>query len=366
MRAEAALGAVACRWLPDRSPDSERARSLLAAAAAACAPLLRTWLDRACTPVPTTAFGIVGDSVAMRDLVAGIQRAAGAPYHVLIEGESGSGKELVARAIHQASARRQKKFCAVNCAALTDELLEAELFGHTRGAFTGALAERAGLFEDASGGTLFLDEIADLSARGQAKVLRVIQDGEVRRVGENFARRVDVRIVAATNKPLRAEAAAGRFREDLRYRLDVLRLLIPPLRERREDIPILAGHFWREAAARAGSRAVLDGNLVAILARYDWPGNVRELQNVIARLAVHAPARGRIGVAGLPDPLRGFAPTRAAQFPLDEARRRFEVDYVRAVLAQFGGRRADAARALGVTRQGLAKLLVRLGMQQAS
>jgi two-component system response regulator HydG len=298
----------------------------------------------------------------MRELRAGIQRAANVPYHVLIEGESGSGKELVARAIHQASTRRQRRFCAVNCAAISDDLLEAELFGHARGAFTGALAERAGLFEDATGGTLFLDEVADLSPRGQAKVLRVLQDGEIRRLGENFSRRVDVRVVAATNKPLREEASAGRFREDLRYRLDVLRLVIPPLRERREDVRLLAAHFWREAATRVGSQAVLDDAVMSALARHHWPGNVRELQNVIAALAVQAPARGRVGLALIPEPIRG-RPQSSPLVTLDEARRRFETDYVRSALTRSGGRRADAARALGVTRQGLAKLMTRLGLE---
>jgi DNA-binding NtrC family response regulator len=359
----ATVGAVACRWLPHSDPDRERAGTLLTAAAAACMPLVRTVVDRRSPPVAATAFGLIGDSRAMRDLRAGILRAADVPYHVLVEGESGSGKELVARGIHEASRRRHKRLCAVNCAALTDDLLEAELFGHARGAFTGALAERAGLFEDASGGTLLLDEVADLSPRGQAKVLRVLQDAEVRRIGENFPRKVDVRIVAATNKPLRDEVTGGRFREDLRYRLDVLRLVIPPLRERREDVPLLALHFWEEAASRVRSRAVLDGAVLGLLSRHDWPGNVRELQNVIARLVVQAPPRGRIGPSALPDVFRGGEEPSPAVVSLEVARRRFEADYVKLVLARSGGRRVEAARLLGVTRQGLAKLLVRLGLE---
>ncbi len=213
--AGAPIGALACRWLIDQPIDRARTEVMLSAAAAACVPLVRGTIDakvQAGSASGQPTFGLVGDSEPMQELRGGIQRAALAPFHVLIEGESGSGKELVARAIHEASPRRHKRFCAVNCAALTDELLEAELFGHTRGAFTGALAERAGLFEAASGGTLFLDEVADLSPRGQAKVLRVLQDGEVRRVGENFSRRVDVRVVAATNKALRDEVGRGRFR----------------------------------------------------------------------------------------------------------------------------------------------------------
>src|SRR5262249_52471447 len=161
-------------------------------------------------------------------------------FAVLIEGESGSGKELVARAVHRAGVRRDRPFCTLNCAALPEDLVEAELFGHARGAFTGAVAERPGVFEEAHGGTLFLDEIGELSPRAQAKVLRVIQEGELRRVGETITRRIDTRIVSATNRDLRQEAAAGRFRLDLLYRLDVIRITVPPLRDRREDIAVLA------------------------------------------------------------------------------------------------------------------------------
>ena len=288
-----------------------------------------------------------------------IRRAAGAPFHVLVDGESGSGKELVARAMHRLGPRRHRRLCAVNCAALNDELLEAELFGHARGAFTGAIAERAGLFEEADGGTLFLDEIGELSARGQAKVLRAIQEQEVRRVGESHPRRVDVRIIAATNRDLAREAREGRFRDDLRYRLDVVHVRVPPLRERLEDVAMLTGHFWREAAARVGSRARLDTATLAALARYDWPGNVRELQNVLASLAVSAPRAGRIGPAWLPPDITR---SRFGGVSLEQARRRFDADYIRAALARAGGRRLMAARELGVSRQGLAKLMARLGL----
>ena len=206
----------------------------------------------------------------------------------------------MARAIHRLGPRRDRRFCALNCAALSDDLIEAELFGHARGAFTGAVGERPGLFEEADGGTLFLDEIGELSARAQAKLLRVLQDGEVRRVGENVSRRVDVRIVAATNRRLEQEVAAGRFRADLRFRLDVVRIDVPPLRDRAGDVPLLASRFWGDAAARMGSRATLSPEAIAALARYEWPGNVRELQNVIAWMAVHSPRRGRIGATALP------------------------------------------------------------------
>jgi transcriptional regulator with PAS, ATPase and Fis domain len=280
---------------------------------------------------------------------------------VLIEGESGSGKELVARAVHRLSSRHARRFCAINCAALSDELLEAELFGHTRGAFTGAMSERAGLFEEADGGTLFLDEVGELSGRAQAKLLRVLQEGEVRRIGENLPRRVDVRIVAATNRPLEREASNGRFRTDLRFRLDVLRITVPPLRERVGDIALLAQHFWKQATERVGSHATLGSEALAALSRYDWPGNVRELQNAIAWMAVHAPRRGRVGASLLPAQLASTTLATGSSFEL--AREEFERRYVRAALAQAGGQRLVAARALGVSRQGLAKMLRRLRIE---
>jgi transcriptional regulator with PAS, ATPase and Fis domain len=278
---------------------------------------------------------------------------------VLIEGESGSGKELAARAVHLASPRRAKRFCALNCAALTEDLVEAELFGHTRGAFTGAVAERIGLFEDAHGGTLFLDEVAELSARVQAKLLRVLQEGEIRRLGESIVRRVDARIVAATNRPLAREVEAGRFRADLRYRLDVIRIAIPPLRERLEDLPILIRHIWTALASRSGSRAVLSPAAVKALATYDWPGNVRELQNVLASMQVTGSQRGVIGAQVLPAHIARVEEMQPSA-TLAEARRAFESRFVRAALARAGGRATAAARELGVSRQGLAKLLTRL------
>jgi transcriptional regulator with GAF, ATPase, and Fis domain len=283
-----------------------------------------------------------------------------APYPVLIEGESGSGKELVARAIHARSARRSRRFCAVNCAALTDDLLEAELFGHVRGAFTGAVAERPGLFEEADQGTILLDEAAELTPRAQAKLLRVLQEGEVRRIGENMPRKVDARVVAATNRSLEDDVRNGRFRADLRFRLDVIRIQVPPLRERADEIPWLAARIWSEAAARVGTRAMLGEDVLAALARYDWPGNVRELQNVMASLAVHAPRRGRVPASLLPPHIAGGA---LAAPGFDEARLEFERRYVRAALARAGGRRSTAAAHLGMTRQGLAKVIRRLGIE---
>jgi transcriptional regulator with PAS, ATPase and Fis domain len=299
----------------------------------------------------------------MADVRRQVGRAAAAPYPVLIFGESGTGKELIAKAIHAGSVRRVRRFCAVNCAALSDELFETELFGHARGSFTGAATDRPGLFEDADGGTLFLDEVGELSARAQAKLLRAIQEGEIRRVGENHPRRVDARIVSATNRPLGEEVKAGRFRHDLLYRLDVVRITVPPLRERPEDVAPLAREFWRDAMRRTGGRAELSPATLAALARYDWPGNVRELQNTLAALAVHAPPRGRVGPTYLPAAIAGNGRHLSGEaLSLAEARRRFEARFVRATLARAGGRRSDAASALGLSRQGLAKLIARLGI----
>ena len=240
-------------------------------------------------------------------------------------------------------------------------MFEAELFGHSKGAFTGAVAERAGMFEEAHGGTLMLDEVSELSPRAQAKLLRSIQEGEVRRLGENVARPVDVRLVAASNRQMRSEVAAGRFRQDLLFRLEVVRIAVPPLRERIEDLPALAQHFWAEATARLGSRATLAPAALAALARHDWPGNVRELQNTMAALAVSASRRGTVGPAAL----AGIMGSPVAELPvasLDDARRGFERRFIRAALSRSGGRRSRAAAELGLSRQGFAKLLIRLGL----
>jgi len=360
-----AIAAICCRWSAATTIDTQLAVARLKAAALAAAPAVRALLDRAQVAVADAVVGeLIGTSPAAQALRESMARAARAPFPVLIEGESGSGKELVARGIHRLGSRRDRRLCAVNCAALTDDLLEAELFGHARGAFTGAVGERAGLFEEADGGTLFLDEVGELSARAQAKLLRVLQDGEVRRVGENLARRVDARIVAATNRRLDEEVTANRFRGDLRFRLDVVRLFVPPLRDRASDIPALALHFWNDAASRVGSSATLTSEALAALARYDWPGNIRELQNAIASIAVHAPRRGRIVPAMLPAQIARAASATATTF--ETARADFERRYVRAALAQAAGHRSRAARSLGVSRQGLAKMLRRLGLDGES
>jgi transcriptional regulator with AAA-type ATPase domain len=356
--------------------EVDEARRALRRTARAAPPLLRLAIARetggatigpTVAPVPRASPSppsllpeIVGPSTALDDLRRSIARAAGAPFAVLIEGESGVGKELVARAIHRLSTREARRFCDLNCAALPDDLVEAELFGHARGAFTGAPGDRPGLFEEASGGTLFLDEVSELSARAQAKLLRVIQQQEVRRLGEAHTRPVDVRIVAAANRSMTDEVIAGRFRADLLYRLDVVRLRVPPLRERPEDVPALAEIFWRSAAARVGSAATLGDGVLRELTAYAWPGNVRELQNVMAALVVAAPPRGRVSPSLLP------ARIRKVQLPrptLADLRVACERDAVRAALGRAAGCRAEAARELGLTRQGLVKTMRRLDLR---
>jgi transcriptional regulator with PAS, ATPase and Fis domain len=357
-----AIAVLASRWTVTTIVEMESASALLRTASVALAPTIRALLDRAeAAPAEPAWRELIGASPPTLSLRESITRAARAPFPVLIEGESGSGKELVARAIHRLSSRRDRRLSAVNCAALSEELLEAELFGHARGAFTGAVGERAGLFEEADGGTLFLDEVGELSQRAQAKLLRVLQDGEVRRVGENFPRRVDARVIAATNRRLEDEVDAGRFRADLRFRLDVVRIIVPPLRERPVDIPLLAAHFWEDASRRVESRASLSPETVMALTRYDWPGNVRQLQNVIASLAVHAPRRGRVPPSLLPAQVARTAGVGATTF--EAAREEFERRFIAAELSRAGGHRARAARALGVTRQGLAKMMRRLGIE---
>jgi DNA-binding NtrC family response regulator len=359
------IGAFVARWPADRSAPA-RSRELLEMTAAIAGPRLESLITsgrsaaRAASSVPE----LVGVSRPIQELRAAIERAAAAPFAVMIQGESGVGKELVARAIHQLSARRERRFCDINCAALPDDLLESELFGHARGAFTGAASDRPGLFEDADGGTLFLDELADLSTRAQAKLLRVLQQQEVRRVGETFSRAVDVRVVAAANREMGAEVAEGRFRQDLLYRLDVVRIRIPPLRERPEDVPILARHFWLSASRRVGTTAQLSHGVLASLSRYHWPGNVRELQNVIAALTVAAPSRGLVRAHLLPAAITGATVMTATR--LADARAQFERRAVESALARAGGSRTAAARELGLSRQGLLKMILRLGLAQAS
>jgi two-component system response regulator HydG len=295
---------------------------------------------------------LIGRSAVMRALYTLIERVAPSPAPVLIRGESGTGKELVARAIHQAGPRRDRPFIAVNCTALPEALLESELFGHARGAFTGATAARSGLFVEASTGTLFLDEIGDMAPSLQAKLLRVVQLGEVRAVGSDETRRVDVRLVAATHQDLEEQMKAGAFRADLYYRLDVVPITVPSLREHLDDIPVLVEHFLAQSRARNPHSAVerLAPALIAALARYPWPGNVRELENLVERLVVVA-ATSEPDVADLREiapswgaPGEGFSVGREHMLTL----RQIEDEYIAWVLTRCDGNKTRAAEILGV------------------
>lgn len=316
-------------------------------------------------------FVMVGDSYAMAQLREQIAMAAPTNGRVLIHGENGTGKELVARAIHALSRRRTGPFVEVNCAAIPEELIESELFGHVRGAFTGAVSDRRGKFELADGGTLFLDEVGDMSLRTQAKVLRVLEEQVVEPVGGTNPIRVDVRVVAATNKDLVEEIRAGRFREDLYFRLNVIPIFVPPLRQRRDDIPRLAEHFMAEFAREYGRRPKqLDASALAALQHYAWPGNVRELRNVIERLMIMVPgdlitARDLGFLTAVPPSADGGAADEAPLVPLHEARERFEREYILRALALEQGNISRTAERLGVERSNLYRKMRAYGILPA-
>jgi DNA-binding NtrC family response regulator len=309
---------------------------------------------------------IVGRGPAMLAVLRQVDRVADTGVPVLFEGESGTGKELLARALHASSGRSAARFVAENCAALPDSLLENELFGHERGAFTGADAPAAGLFERADAGTLFLDEVGDMSVNLQKRLLRVLQEGEVRRVGGSSVRKVDVRVVAATNRDLLAMVKDGRFREDLYYRLAVVKIRVPPLRERQEDIPALCDHFLSRLAKDGRARRLTDAALEALL-RYSWPGNIRQLDNELRRAA--ALARGTIDVEGLSreilDPVAALAdepPGAGEPRDLKALVEDLEMRVVRRMLHRERGNISRTARALGLSRLGLRKKLRRYNL----
>ncbi|MGH7521177.1 MAG: sigma-54-dependent transcriptional regulator, partial [Gemmatimonadales bacterium] len=298
------------------------------------------------------ARGIVAHSRAMRDALELVGRVAERDTTVLITGESGTGKEVIARAIHRASPRADRRFVGINCAAIPENLLESELFGHVRGAFTGAAVDKTGLFEEAHGGTLLLDEIGELPLALQAKLLRVLQEGEIRRVGDQKNRRVDVRILAATAKDLEVEARAGRFREDLYYRLNVVTLRLPPLRERPDDIGPLAQHFIERLARRFGRSLTLPAGTVAWLEAQPWRGNVRELENALERAAVLTD-RDALEPTDIERPntkttAGGDAPDSKVS-TLSDAVEAAERAAITAALATAGGNRREAAKLLGVS-----------------
>jgi two-component system response regulator AtoC len=300
---------------------------------------------------------IVGRSRPMLEVYKLIAMVAPARTTVLVIGESGAGKELVARAIHKNSPRTQKPFMDVNCAALPEPLLESELFGHVRGAFTGAVVDKRGLFEEASGGTLFLDEIGDMSVTLQSKLLRVLQEQEVRRVGGSAGTKVDVRVIAATNQQLRALVDSGRFREDLYYRLNVVTIEVPPLRDRPGDLPLLVEHFLAKHA-RAVGRPVpaLAPDAMEVLRRYPFPGNVRELEHALERAVTLAGQRQVILVEDLPAAVRDYTPARIPT--LDEVERA----HIERVLRETRGNRSAAAEILGIDRGTLLRKIKQYGV----
>ncbi len=310
------------------------------------------------------AHEILGASDAIVKLKQQIAVAAPTNGWVLINGENGTGKELVARQIHIQSKRCDKPFIEVNCAAIPQELIESELFGHEKGAFTGAVARKRGKFELAHGGTILLDEIADMSLMTQAKVLRVLQEHSFERVGGSETIDVDVRVIAATNKDLEREIAAGRFREDLYYRLNVLPFHVPPLRERSEDVPVLAATFVEEFCAESATQPKRIGKgALRQLRAYSWPGNVRELRNLMERLVILAPGNA-IQEGDLPEAMRFVAARRAAEAEtLDGARRSFEREYLLAKLREHGWNISRTAEAIGIARESLSRKIKALQIE---
>ena len=312
---------------------------------------------------PGTVEGIVGESPAMREVYALVPRIARRDVPVCILGESGTGKELIARAIHRQSPRRPKTFTPLNCAALPETLIESELFGHVRGAFTGADRDRAGLIETTDGGTLFLDEIGEMPLGAQAKLLRFLQEGEFRRVGDTVNRSADVRIVSATNRKLEAAVEEGRFREDLYYRIRGVEVLLPPLRERGGDILLLASHFLNvERDRHRSGPAKLAGDVEAIFTAYNWPGNVRELQNTIRAAHAMAGEAKEIDLEHLPERLRGITPARASAGSYQDAVARFRRDLIERSLLQVNGNQNRAAAMLKISRQALSYQIRELGI----
>jgi len=317
--------------------------------------------------------GLTGESPAIREVRELIARVAPTEATVLIQGESGVGKEVAARMIHSLSRRAQGPFVEVNCAAIPENLIESELFGHEKGAFTGATRSRRGKFDQAHRGTLFLDEVGDMSLSAQAKVLRVIQEKRFERVGGDRTIEVDVRIIAATNKDLRAEMEAGRFREDLYFRLNVVPIVIPPLRERPEDIPLLVEEFLDELSRHSGlGRKVISPEVLEVLKRYPWPGNVRELKNLIERLVIISPGE-EITLNDLPREFLDYAERargggevpewlRVADFKT--AREMFEREFLRRKLEEYGGNISRMAQAIGLRRSYLHRKLKALGLSR--
>ena len=314
---------------------------------------------------------LVAKSAAMAPVLALVPRAATSDVTVLLSGESGTGKEVVARAIHTSGERRAGRFVAVNCGAIPEALLESELFGHLKGSFTGATSDRRGLFEEAQGGTIFLDEIADLPLAMQVKLNRALQERSVRRVGSSDERAIDVRVVAATNVDLKARVAAGQFREDLFYRLNVFHIALPPLRERREDIPALAAVLLQRHARGDSSPEGFTAEALSALVRYDWPGNVRELENTVER-ALAVTDGPRIELEAFPEEVSSSLRPRATRGTethlsyrevVDLARDRASREYLIGLMSELNGNVTEAARRAGIERESLHRLLRKYGVR---
>ena len=301
--------------------------------------------------------GIIGQDTKMQEIYQVIRELKDSNVPVLIQGESGTGKELVASAIHNEGNRSKHRFVVINCGALPDSLLESELFGHTRGAFTGAIQDKKGRFELADGGTIFLDEIGDISPAMQVKLLRILQDGILQRLGSEEATLVDVRVVAATHKNLMQEIEAGRFREDLYYRLCVVPVHLPPLRQRKDDIPLLVDHFLKDSAHEGNHRQpFLTKNALDILVNHDWPGNIRELQNIIRYLLVRCPT-DKIDSSYIPSELQTKEKTATKIFRTKNSKRKLTREAVALALQESDGNKVQAAKILGVGRATLYRFL---------
>ncbi len=313
--------------------------------------------------------GVVGSAPAMRKLFDVLEKVVNTSTTVVIQGETGTGKELIAKVVHYSGPRKDKPFVAENCSALSESLLESELFGHVKGAFTGATSDKKGLFEEANGGTIFLDEIGEMSAAMQVKLLRVLQEGQLRPVGASKSRKVDVRLIAATNRNLEEEVQKGNFREDLFYRVYVFPITLPPLRERREDVPLLIEHFRKRFAKTLTGRAPrISPRVVDLLTRYDWPGNVRELENEVERAITLAAADKEIREEHLSEKVKGIPEKTMVlegieEGTLQEVTEAIERRMIREALQKTGGNRTHAARALGLTRQGLFNKISRYDIQ---